>query len=205
MSGSTVSAAFTAMGASSTAASVASAVYTSAVIGALVGAATSMMSGGDVMDGAMKGALIGGVTGGISKYSSETSAVQPVTTGEAGTQAVDLDTGQTTMLPPEQTNIQTAPTENRGLLQKTTDWVQKNPQSAQILSQTVGGAAKAIMDKKQRDEELQYLMERDRLNRNVNKINLKGLEGGTVAPEIGEFTQRPKWELGNAGLFEKRR
>lgn len=217
MSSATVGASFSAMGASASTVSAVKAVYTGAVIGAVISAGVSMISGDDdIMGAAMKGALIGGVTSGIS--SSSGSGQEVSATGEAGmpqTEAVNLETGQTPVVSSQTPAAQTASPQNvqnvedQGLFARGTNWIEKNPKTAEILSQTVGGAVKAIADKKKAEQEREFLrrMQQERIN--AGKVRNRDVTTGSVLPSISEFAERPKfvqkpeWRLDDAGLFPK--
>jgi hypothetical protein len=88
-----------------------------------------------------------------------------------------------------------------GLLPRLGNWIEANPSQAAIASQAIGGAASSMLSSREREKELDILMERDRLNRDANQIT--GLQNVTVnnLPQMGEFLERPKWQMEDAGLL----
>jgi hypothetical protein len=216
MTASTVGSAFTALGASSTTATFASAVYTSAVTGALVGAAMAAISGDDITSGALKGAAVGGVTGAVSASMNNQTTTQPAT-GDAGlapvqTGDVTTETPATqvpkteTQMQPSQTTPQAATAqpqvseEQGGLLSKATKWIEKNPKQAELVGKTLGSAAKAMLESRTREKELEAAMERAKLQN--PRIKLSGVKTKSVIPNIAGFAEKPEWSLDNQGLFK---
>jgi hypothetical protein len=61
-----------------------------------------------------------------------------------------------------------------------------------------------MLEGREREKELDFLMERDRLNREAEQISLAGMENDFRMPSVGEFTERPKWQMEDAGLLPAR-
>jgi hypothetical protein len=72
-----------------------------------------------------------------------------------------------------------------------------------LLGQTVSGAAGGMAEAKARKDELEAAMERDKLYIASKKTNLSGVNTRSVLPSISAFTERPKWEMPQAGLLAK--
>ena len=198
-----------------------------AAIGAVVGTATALISGGDVRDGAIKGALMGAVSGGImgavgqagaaSQAVGQTTAgsvsaagpgMNPMNPGIVAQGQIPQTAGMTGgaaggLISPNLT--QQAPTAppSTGLLSRLGGWIETNPQSAAIMSQTLGGAAQGMQESRTSRKEIEAIMERDRLNREHVKIG--GLADSKVQPpnyRIDKFMDKPQWQ--DDGLLSAR-
>jgi hypothetical protein len=222
-----IGAAFVAMGATAaTGAAVTAlvaAAYTYAVVGAVVGAATSLISGGSIIKGALKGAMIGGIGGAIGSAAGliGEAGATGAGVGEAGLAGSEVGGGVAPLAADEfaltgavgagagggagagaGAGAGGAGTGATGILGKAGEWIKTNPQSAALAAQGLGGAAKGISENMASQDTLNYLMERDRLNRDAIKIKgLTNIELKTVLPSIAKFTETPKWQMPQAGLI----
>ena len=206
---------------------VATAVYVGAAIGAVIGAATSLATGDDILEGAIKGAVIGGVTRGIGAGiglagNAGTAAVEAgevgVKAAEVGTagldaantasQAIEAGTGAVSQTAPTAgtaANVAQAAGEvakqapSGGILSNVGNWIEANPSQAAIISQTLGGAAKGMMDKRTSEREIEALMKRDRLNNEIT--GLSGIDAKMALPTISGFMEKPKWQIPSGGMI----
>jgi hypothetical protein len=227
-----VGGAFAAIGGSlvaGTATSVVGAVFMGAAVGAVIGAGTALVTGKDPLKGALMGAVTGGVSGGIGQALTAGATAGTTTAGagvKSGTEAgiggvgvpVSGSAGLEGAVGPSipiggagpSAAVSTsgpapvAPTAKTGLLSKAGNWINKNPMAAAIIAQGAGGAASGIAEERAQDKRLDALMERDRLHYASQEIGgLSNLDLKTALPTIGKFTERPEWQMPQAGLIQQ--
>lgn len=203
------------------------AVYTGAAIGAVLGAATALVTGGNILKGAVSGAVVGGITAGIGNAVGQAAkgAMGVAKVGDAGVKAANL--GATEMAAASKAAegytalntvgdaakqmsqiggqaAQAGTQAGTGLLSRAVDAIRTSPNIAKIGGEALSGAAKAMLESRTRDKELDFLMERDRLNREAEQIDLTGMGNDFRLPSVGEFTERPAWQMEDAGLLPPR-
>jgi len=184
-------------------------IFFGAAAGAIIGIGAALVSGGDVTKGAITGAVMGGVGGAMMKEMSmsgsqyepqETSNALPMgglrtsPRTESGMDA-GMGAGMNVGMG-SRTNIGSTEKKPSGILDRATSWIEKNPSSASILAQTVGGVASGIAASRSADKELDYLKERDKRNINATKVSgLSNIELKTVLPQIDKFADTPRWVM----------
>jgi hypothetical protein len=219
-----VGGAFAAIGGSlvaGTATSVVGAVFMGAAVGAVIGAGTALVTGKDPLKGALMGAVTGGVSGGIGQALTAGATAGTTTAGagvKSGTEAgiggvgvpvsgsagLEGAVGPSIPIGGAGPSAPVAPTAKTGLLSKAGNWINKNPMAAAIIAQGAGGAASGIAEERAQDKRLDALMERDRLHYASQEISgLSDLDLKTALPTIGKFTERPEWQMPQAGLIQQ--
>jgi len=203
---------------------VVTAVYVGAAVGALIGAGTALVTGGDVLKGALKGAVIGGVSGGVTSALAGPAVAgtevagagvagteggiggvgAPMAEAGVGTAATGAATSGTgpAVAAPAATTPAAGGSGGGGLLSGATNWINKNPMAAAMVSQGIGGVASGIAENRAADKELDALMKRDKLNYANQEISgLTAIELKTTLPSVGVFAEKPKWQMPNSGLI----
>jgi len=213
---------FAAIGMTAATAAVATAVVYGAVIGAAVGFATSLITGKDPLKGALTGAVVGGVSGGVAGAigGAATAGTEVAGAGIAGTEGGIGGVGAPAAaqaglegsaavaggsgVAPASGVAGSAPAAETGLLSGATNWINKNPMAAAMVSQGIGGVASGIAENRAADKELDALMKRDKLNYANQEISgLTAIELKTTLPSVGVFTEKPKWQMPDAGLISQ--
>jgi hypothetical protein len=130
-----------------------------------------------------------------------TGTIHGASQGVASGAVAGSPTGPAVILPvAANTTKQAVDATNRGLL---SGWMEKNPYMANITAQTLGGAAKGMLESRTSEKEIAALMERDKLNRDALKIKgLTEIDMKVALPSIAGFTEKPRWQMPQgAGFF----
>ena len=77
-------------------------------------------------------------------------------------------------------------------------WIEANPNQATLIAQTLGGAAKGMMDERTADKEADILKKR------IEALKIKdlaGLDTKIALPTISGFMDRPNWQIPEGGMI----
>lgn len=212
---------------------VVTAAFKGAVVGAVVGAATAAIKGDNVVDGALSGAKSGAIIGGALSIAGQALGVGKTAVNAEGTAAPTTNTpafpgeavkpAATEMLPSGATSglsnygasaVQTpvapvtpqpvTPPPPTGILNRAANFVEQRPNQAMLFGQTLSGAAQGLLSQSASENDIEAMMERDRLNNADKKIDLSGVDLSSPSPKITGYRDLPRYKWNSeTGRYEK--